>query len=613
MRSCGNRLLVSALVAVLSGAVAYAQRSNASQLYAEAMTRETALRREIDALKDPARGAALLQRTRVLVGTYEDIARLFPASGYSDNALWQGGMLAADAFWAFGEAADRGRAIQLLNALTTRFPASSRVREVPPQIARLTAATATPSTRAAGATRPAPEGQTASGTPVVSVLPPPPTPAVPPRATPGARPDLLQSIRRESLPGVLRITLELERETTFQDERIEGPPRVFIDLQSTRSVEVLDGATLAYTEDVVRQVRVGRQLGGRTRVVFDLAGAARHSVYTLYNPFRIVIDFERASGVAPAFAHRAPEPPAPGTVPAAITSSSPAAPLPSRPVNAAVVTPPPAVAAASVSRTIAAPAVPEPKPLSPPVPNSKGGLSLSRQLGLGVARIVIDPGHGGHDPGARTKGLSEAELVLDVALRLEKLLMQQPGVEVVLTRRTNVYVPLEERTALANREEADLFLSIHVNASDDPRARGIETYFLNFAPNKQAEAIAARENAGSIRTMRNLPDIVKAIALSDKIEESRDFASMIQTSMVERLRKANRASRNLGVKQAPFVVLIGATMPSVLAELPFLTNDQEGAWLKAQGYRQQIAEALLNGVMTYQRSLKGTQVAAGTR
>jgi N-acetylmuramoyl-L-alanine amidase len=145
------------------------------------------------------------------------------------------------------------------------------------------------------------------------------------------------------------------------------------------------------------------------------------------------------------------------------------------------------------------------------------------------------------------------------------------------------------------------------------RAHGFETYFLNFAPNPQAEAVAARENAGSARTMRSLPDIVKAITLNNKRDESRDFASAVQLSIVERMKRAKKATRNLGVKQAPFMVLIGAQMPSVLTEISFLTHKQEQAWLKTQTYRQQLAEALFNGVMRYQRSLKGAQVAAGTR
>ena len=163
--------------------------------------------------------------------------------------------------------------------------------------------------------------------------------------------------------------------------------------------------------------------------------------------------------------------------------------------------------------------------------------------------------------GAQSKGLNEAELVLDVALRLEQLLLKQPGVEVVLTRRSDVFIPLEERTAIANREGADSFLSIHANASRNAHARGVETYFLNFASNPDAEAVAARENAASGCTMHSLPDIVKAITLSDKLDESRDFATLVQRSMVQRLAVSNKGLRDLGVKQAPFVVLIGAAMP----------------------------------------------------
>jgi N-acetylmuramoyl-L-alanine amidase len=219
--------------------------------------------------------------------------------------------------------------------------------------------------------------------------------------------------------------------------------------------------------------------------------------------------------------------------------------------------------------------------------------------------VVIDPGHGGHDPGAKTKGLTEADLVLDVALRLEQLLSKQDGFEVVLTRRVDTFVPLEERTAIANREGADLFLSIHANASTNGAARGVETYFLNLTGNPDAEAVAARENAGSSRSMSQLPDIVKAIALNNKIQESRDFASMIQASMSSQLRKADSSVRNLGVKQAPFLVLLGASMPSVLAEISFITNKQEAAMLKSEKGRQRIAEALFAGVLRYQQSLKG--------
>ena len=256
-----------------------------------------------------------------------------------------------------------------------------------------------------------------------------------------------------------------------------------------------------------------------------------------------------------------------------------------------------------------------PSALPPVAPNanSDGRFSLARQLGLGISRIVLDPGHGGHDPGARGNGINEAELVLDVAQRLRRLLEKQPGVEVAMTRDADVFIPLEERTAFANRQGADLFLSIHANASVNNRARGVETYYLNFASNPEAEAVAARENSASARSMHNLPDIVRAIALNNKIDESRDFASMVQRSMVRRLSARNRQLRDLGVKQAPFVVLIGAGMPSVLAEISFITNKQEGQLLKTGAYRQQIAEALLDAVVRYQQSLKNARKVASNR
>jgi N-acetylmuramoyl-L-alanine amidase len=247
-------------------------------------------------------------------------------------------------------------------------------------------------------------------------------------------------------------------------------------------------------------------------------------------------------------------------------------------------------------------------PTTPPTSLS-GSVSMARQLGLGVSRIVIDAGHGGHDPGAIGKGVTEAELVLDVALRLEGLLQNVQGIEVILTRRTDQFIPLQERPAIANREGADLFLSIHANASPHPAARGVETYFLNFANNPNAAQVAARENATSALTMGALPDFVKAIALNNKVDESRDFAAQIQRAMITRLRSSHKSLKDLGVKQAPFVVLIGATMPSVLAEISFVTNPQEAKLLKGNLYRQRIAEALFNAIRKYQTSLKPAPTA----
>ncbi|HEY6357088.1 MAG TPA: N-acetylmuramoyl-L-alanine amidase, partial [Vicinamibacterales bacterium] len=296
-----------------------------------------------------------------------------------------------------------------------------------------------------------------------------------------------------------------------------------------------------------------------------------------------------AVAVEPPVALPAPTAPAPAT-PAGSSQKTPALIVP--PMNADL----PLALKSAHPMTLALPA--------PPGGTARGDYSLSRQLGLGLSRIVIDPGHGGHDPGAQGNGIDEANLVLDVALRLEALLKAQSTFDVVMTRRTDEFIPLEERTAIANRDGADLFLSIHANEARDTLVRGIETYFLNFATNPTAEAVAARENATSAKTMGRLPDLVKSITLNNKIEESREFATLVQSSMLQDLTAPERAVRDLGVKQAPFVVLIGAEMPSVLAEISFLTNASEATLLKQGAYRQSIAQALFDAVVKYQSSLK---------
>jgi len=254
--------------------------------------------------------------------------------------------------------------------------------------------------------------------------------------------------------------------------------------------------------------------------------------------------------------------------------------------------------------------MPSALPPAAPAATSGGDYSLARQLGLGISRIVIDAGHGGHDPGAQANGIVESELVLDIALRVEALLKKQAGIDVVLTRRTQEFIPLEERTAIANREGADLFLSIHANASRRVAAKGVETYFLNFATNPDAEAVAARENAGSRTSMGKLPALVQQIALHNKMKESRELAQIVQTNMIRALKPQNKTLVDLGVKQAPFVVLIGAQMPSVLAEISFVTNKSEASLLKKDAYRQRIAQALADAVLKYQTSLKKVTTTA---
>jgi len=607
------------LACALSPPLAASGDNSARTLYERAMTRERAVR-------SADQEQATLADLRRVIRAYDSIVRRFPGSGYSDNALWQAGVLSLDAFERFGQKRDKEAGLQLLRRLVAGYPASSLVAQAREQIAhvRVDAAVATAGDRQS------------------THVPSPVDSSLNPSSSKGDRIATIRAIRRAVLPDTIRVTIELDGEVPFHDERIPNPDRLFVDLPGTRPAASLDNQTLRFDgdADLVRQVRLGRHPNNTTRVVLDAGGISSYSVYPLYSPYRLVIDCVRAS---PSASSSAPPPratpasamlfaPAPGLKDVSPVSAPPPPPAPLKTRRTAALSvrrapslsPQHGLLIAEALAPLPGP-MPRPEPAArpidasmlpqaaPPAKNANGNFSIARQLGLSVSRIVIDAGHGGHDPGAQGKGVGEAELVLDVALRLEKLLQKVPGVEVILTRRTDDFVPLQERTAIANREGADLFLSIHANASRRADARGVETYFLNFATNPDAETVAARENATSAQTMGTLPAILRAIALNSKLDESRELASIVQTHLVRKLRAQNRSVRDLGVKQAPFVVLIGAQMPSVLAEISFVTNRADAALLKQAAYRQQIAQALYDGIVKYQASLKKVTIAGQLR
>ncbi len=586
MRSFGKRLAGAlVLLACASSAAAQTTASPAEQpaVRTAAGARYEALQEQELLVSTSA--ASGPDDFRFVINNYWSFVRRHPSSGYADNALWQAASLSREALRRFNQERDRYRAVQLFQWLRDQYPHSPLRADASAEIEQIQAG---------------------------------PAAAVAPDST-------IRAVYREVLPEVVRITVELDKEVPFYQERIDGPSRLFFDLKGTNTVPALVDAMFRYDSDVVRHIRLGRHPNSTTRIVLDLENVARYSVFTLYTPYRIVIDAERAPGArftpskdtetagTIAVAPQKPRPVAGSTA----TSSKPLSPAarvaPVTPIASSAPVIPrapvavPATSTASIPAGSAAPVVPS-TPL-PPSANKGGSFSVARQLGLGVSKIVIDPGHGGHDPGASSFGATEADLVLDVALRLEKLL-KQASVEVILTRRTNDFVSLEERTEMANRESADLFLSIHANASANPAAQGVETYFLNFALNPQAEAVAARENAASEKTMNSLPGILKAITLNNKLNESREFASSIQRALVRGLRPGNKALKDLGVKQAPFMVLIGAAMPSVLAEISFVTNQEEARLLKTPAYRDRIAASLLAGILRYQQSLKKVERVA---
>jgi N-acetylmuramoyl-L-alanine amidase len=605
-------------------------------LFADASAKEAAVRRALG-VKEPR--ATVLKAVRTVVFDYENVVRAYPTSGFCDDALWRAALLAREAFEEFEEPRERATALRLFKFLASQYPSSRFARQVPEQVAWLDAHPAATSGGAVETSAPAPPSAPPTAVVAKTATPPSGTTARP--EAPAASADRLvniKAIRRAVLADVVRVVIELDAEVAFHDERLENPNRVFVDLSGTRSNPSLIDQTIRFDADtdVVRQIRIGRHPNSTTRIVLEAAGVSSYSVYPLYSPFRLVIDCMRstpAATVAAASPTRAA--PAPSlTGPAPTPSLAPPAAIVPPVIPPARAVPPPLLVARRVrwvlplplqgprltaeadsdrasrsevtlpAKPASPPKVQAPLPAAAASQNLAGGLSIARQLGLGVSRIVIDPGHGGHDPGAKGNGTTEAEIVLDVALRLEKLLSKIEGVEVVLTRRDDQFVPLQERTAIANREGADLFLSIHANASNARSARGIETYFLNFASNGNAAAVASRENATSQQTMGALQDVVKAIALNSKLDESRDFATYVQREMIERVRPANKTVKDLGVKQAPFVVLIGASMPSVLAEISFVTNPQEAKLLKSSTFRQRMAQALFDGIREYQGSLK---------
>jgi N-acetylmuramoyl-L-alanine amidase len=580
-------------LALLAPTAAFAQ--TAQVRYDAAKAREDAVRTAIAATPPTAPTSArtpVITEARSVIAAYQALVRVYRASGYADNALFNAASLAEALHAQYGLTTDLDSAIRLYKRLAAEYPTASLAKQSVPQIARLEAVADERKVIA-----PADIAASGAGSPNV------------PRAEAGRA--VLTAIERTVLEDLVRVTIELNHEVPYREETLTGPARVFFDLRGVEAAPALKDAVLRYPSELVRQIRVGRH-PNTTRVVLDLEGVARHSVYTLYNPFRIVVDAEAPGARAPAPAVASAAPPVALTEAPVVPSIVPAdeAETVATSTRDDAASPAPAtLAATAVAPAASTPPPVAPKPPSAPANNGVGGFSIARQLGLGISRIVIDPGHGGHDPGAQARGLNEADLTLDVALRLEQLLSKEPGLEVVLTRRTDVYVPLEERTAIANREGADLFLSIHANTSRNTAARGVETYFLSFAGSPDAEAVAARENASSLGEMHRLPDIIRAITLNNKLDESRDLAGMVQEALVSRLRRSSKAVQNRGVKKAPFVVLIGAEMPSVLAEVSFISNRQELQLLRTAAYKQRIAEALHAAVMRYRRSLKGSATA----
>ena len=370
-------------------------------------------------------------------------------------------------------------------------------------------------------------------------------------------------LRHYTHPNFTRIVLETGKLREYTPGELKDPDRIYIDVYQAKLNPILHNQSTPVKADYISQVRISQKTSSTVRVVADVdfSKIQSYRVYPLFDPFRLVID------IYPLETKASPTPPDKALPPADKTQP---------PVKREVAPQDPALA----------------------------GTSLARQLGLGVRTIVIDPGHGGPRPGTIGKsGLQEKDVNLAIALALQKLLKEKAGLDAILTRESDVDVPLDNRTVIANQKRADLFVSIHSNAHRDRKRGGVETFFLNISPDPSVIELAAAENATSTKNIGEMKTILQKIVQNTKVQESRDLAEFIQKNLVKALAKDLPSVKNLGVKGGPFWVLIGGEMPSVLVEVSHLSNAKEEAKLKTVRYRELAAQGIYDGIMEYIRSL----------
>jgi N-acetylmuramoyl-L-alanine amidase/type II secretory pathway predicted ATPase ExeA len=369
----------------------------------------------------------------------------------------------------------------------------------------------------------------------------------------------ITAIQASNLQKDAHVVVLLDNAVQFDSARITSPDRIYFDLHKAQLRPSVGLKTVPGSNGLLQGVRASQFSDDVVRLVLDADGAKEYSAQLLPDPYRLVIEVHSQSSTNPSLAS------------AAATQN--------------------ALPAESALPTLAH----DPQPF------------LSRELGLKISRIAIDPGHGGYDTGSKgPQGLLEKDLCLDVAMRLGQLIEEHfAGAEVVYTRKDDRRVSLEERTSIANAANADLFISIHANSSDFREARGAETYYLSLATSPQSRELATRENASAQSSLHDLSDLVAKIARNDKIAESKLLAVDIQNTLSQRLQLVNGGEKNRGVKQAPFVVLTGANMPAVLSEISFVSNASDESLLLESGQRQRVAEGLYRGIAAYLNGLQG--------
>jgi N-acetylmuramoyl-L-alanine amidase len=584
------------------------------------------------------------------VDSYRFLIHEYPTSKFGQDAMLKVAELEKD------QLGDPRAASKLYDEFLKKYPRSPRRREAQEARAELAlvlnaeapnAAKNAPGTPDAKTSKSDEPAELARSTVDEAPLPPAPSSGGAPR---------VRRITTKASAESTRVTIDLEDTVQYSSARIRNPDRIFFDVHAARLTPEVAKANVRVEGDLLTAVRAAQNHAGIVRVVLDVNGVKDYTATLQDNPPELIIDLYPNSGVTrTAKANRAVPrhsddcqagapfgtqgkqescAPTAGTSPAVSSGSrqpvsedgvvdvarvvpdersgvQPAAVEPQPPAAASL--PPSLVRGAgsngsgSRSKSLKS-STTKPdliQPSSVPAPTRDGQATLTRTLGLKIGRIVIDAGHGGHDTGTiGPTGLMEKDLCLDVALRLGKIIQQRlPGADVVYTRSDDTFIPLEERTHIANEAKADLFISIHANSSHDHGARGIETYYLNLKGSPDAMEVASRENATAQESVHDLEDLVKKIARSEKIDESREFAADIQDSLSKRIQKQYKPVKDRGVRKAPFVVLIGADMPSILTEISFLSNPADEQLLKKPDHRQRVAEGLYQGVASYLQSL----------
>jgi len=583
------------LLAVLhsAGGAAEGAQASARKLYDEAHAAETRLQQSKSRTAKKSEWVSVARMYRSVVVSH-------PQSGYSDDALFYEAEIYREVHRRFDDDAALGRSLDSYLLLANGYPSSkwaprARLNRGKIQLERRSdrkSASAElskvvadwPGTAEAAEARRLLDDLTLTRR----------ASAAPERETFPSGVVGVRNIRQWTGTEYTRIVIDLDDEVKYTEGSVQDPARIYFDLLGARVTKDLASRIFPVGDGFLQQIRVGQNKADVVRVVLDFQNVSEYNVFTLPDPYRLVVDI----------LGKAPAPGTPSEV--ASTPTAPAeeapAPMPSAPSKIVAETTPEPVVAAEASPDVIR---------VPPAPRSDG-YSIIQQLGLSASRVVIDPGHGGHDPGTMNKsGLREKEVVLDVSHRLRKLL-EEDGFEVMMTRDKDVFIPLEERTAIANSKGADLFVSIHVNAARSTKPRGTETYFLNLATTPDAEEVAARENAVTTRRVNELQGILQKLLNNEKITESRELASRVQTSMSSELFTSPKDSRNRGVKTAPFYVLLGAQMPSVLVEVAYLTNRKDAELLGDGAFRQKVAGSIAVGIRGYQDSLARTTKVEGS-